>query len=110
MDFPFAFMQPMFMASPMTMSAMGPMPMSPFAMGQTIGAMPTMEQREEFTLAFLNDQKQQIAKMREYYKECIKSLDASLGVIEEQMSKIDAAKSKRKQSEASTASETRSKR
>ena len=96
MALPFAFMQPMFMPPSMTM-------------GQPFGAMPTEEQREEFTLAFLNDQKPQIEKMREYSQECIKSLDASLEVIEREVSKIDAARSKRKR-ETSTASETRSKR
>jgi len=114
MDFPFAFTQPMFMAPSMAMGPFSPMPMQPFgmmgpAMGQPFGAMPTAEQREEYSLAFLNDQKQQIAQMKEYLQECIKSLDASLEVIEKEVSKIGAARTQRQHSGAPAARETRSK-
>lgn len=103
MSYPFAFVPPMFMP-PTTVGPMmpGPLPM----IGPIVGAMPTAEQHEEFTLAFLKGQKQQIANMKEYLQECIKSIDASLAVIEREVAKIDAAKAERKQG----ASETRSKR
>jgi hypothetical protein len=115
MDFPFPFTHAMFMPPSMATGPVAPMPMSPFArmgpaMGQTFSALPTVEQQEEYALAFLNHQKQQIAKMREYFHECIKSLDASQEVIEQEVSKIDAARSERKRSKASAASETRPKR
>ena len=90
------------------------MPMQPFSMmgraiGQPFGLMPTVEQQEEYSLAFLNDQKQQIAQLQNYLKEYLKSLDGSLEIIEKEMSKISAARSQRQQSGTKAAHETRSK-
>ena len=68
--------------------------MSPFPMMAPAAGMfmPTIEQQEEYSLAFLNDQKQQIATMKEYFQECVKSLDAAHELIEQEVSKIDTAK------------------
>ena len=105
MDFPFPFVHPMFPS----MTA-GPMPffgMTGIPPGPAFGIMPTIEEREEFSLAILNDQKKQIVQMKQYFQECLKSLDASIEVIDKEISKINAARSQR---QPGAASETRSKR
>lgn len=107
MDFPFGFTPPMFMPPAMTRGSVAPPPMSSFA---PFGDMPTAAQREEFSLAFLDNEKKQIAAMREYLQECIKSLDATVGVIDKEVAKINEARKQRRKEEAAAEPETRSKR
>ncbi len=114
MDFPFGFTQPMFMAPFLTMGPLPFTPAQPFGMmgppfGVPFMGMPTAEQREEFSLAILNSQKQQITQMREYFQECLKSLDASLEALDQEVSKIGNARAQRQQSGAPPAREGRSK-
>jgi len=114
MGVPFMFPRPMFMGASMPMTPTVPasipgFPMIGPALAEALGLVPTLEQQEEYSLAFLKDQKQHMAQLKEYFQQCIKSLDASQEAIEQQVSKIHEAR-KRRQSEASPASEARSKR
>lgn len=106
MGIPFMFPKPMFMGASMPMTPTVPAPMIGPALAEALGLVPTVEQQEEYSLAFLKDQKQQVAQMKEYFQECIKSLDAAQEAIEQQVAKIHEVK-KRRQGEGS---EPRSKR
>jgi len=114
MDFPSLYAQiPM---SPF----MGPgMPMGsfpPFAFGTVdpvtglpFGFGPTVEQREEYAMAFLNDQKQYITQLKAYLQECHKALDASLEVIEKETAKLKEAKAQRQKAGTTAGNEARQK-
>jgi len=95
MDFPFPF--PNVPISPFA-ACPGPM-MNPWMMmpaaGAAFGMMPTQEQREEMSIAFLTQQKDQIAQTRKYFMECLKSLDASVEAIDKELEKIGAARTQR---------------
>src|SRR3954447_12468427 len=77
---PFPQMTPGFFPGPMqVMAKLNPLAISPTGpMSGPFGMMPTAEQREEFSLALLADQKQQIAQTRQYFQEYLKSLQEHL--------------------------------
>ena len=88
-------MQVMAKLNPLAISSAGPMS-GPF------GMMPTAEQREEFSLALLADQKQQIAQTRQYFQdylkslqEHLKSLDSSLEAIDKEIATVNEARTHR---------------
>jgi hypothetical protein len=73
-----------------------------FPASAPLGVMPTAEQREEFSLAVLNDQKQQIAQTRQFIQdylksvqEHLKSLDSSLEAIDKEIASVNEARTRR---------------
>lgn len=76
-----------------------PMMMNPWMMmpGQFPGAgmMPTQEQREEMSIQFLTQQKEQIAQTRKYFEEMLKSLDESVAAIDKELEKVSAGRAQR---------------
>lgn len=90
MDFPFPFpYAPVFPLQSFPSPAM----MNPFMPAAAM--MPTEEQREEMSMQFLTQQKEQIAQTRKYFEEMLKSLDESVAVIDKELDKVSAARAQR---------------